>query len=391
MDERVVAAIRRLATDPDVLAGAAEKLEAALYEEESGLAQHQQDLLSRLEKVQLDSKRWLERYNNNEIDRDEFEILRDAQRSERERLKAELADVQQRAENRTDREARLQLALRMLRKFSIWDSMDVYERRALASYVIQELVFHPQDRLVEVHLRLILSEPEVFQAPIRGRGGRKSTGLSSLSATELTTAYYLAQGCEEKEIASKRNVSADTIYMHKRRLLKCVGAADLPEALKMVAPIVESRKDELLLDKDRSRSFRDRFSNHEIKILKLLAQGKTKREIGKSTERSAATIAKQVQRIYEKLCVHTAREAIRKAQARHLIEGSSVWSERPTPKQMAVLKGLGAGCSQLAAAKRLRITYAALKERVKCMFRKFGVNRISDLLVLARERGWLED
>jgi DNA-binding NarL/FixJ family response regulator len=63
----------------------------------------------------------------------------------------------------------------------------------------------------------------------------------------------------------------------------------------------------------------------------------------------------------------------------------------PTLKEMETLKAINCGCKQRIAAKRMGISLAALKQRLKGMFHRYRCNRISQLLCHAREKGWIDD
>jgi len=390
VDDRVVEEVKSLATSPDVLESAKEMLETRLYELEYELQKKDEELraeLARLERATVDL---FHRHSRGDIDDEELRIIRDSLRRQRESRTSELASVGEHEKHRVSFEMRFEEGMHRLRSFGVWENLELHEKRIVLEQLVEDLTLYPQDRVVDVKLKLIVSEPVEFEAPVRGELGRHSTGLSSLSATELTTAYYLQLGYSEQEIAAKRGAMLDTIRAHRTRILGCTAADDLASALKALESVMESRKDELLL-RDLEPPERERkLSKMELSILRHSAAGMCKREIAQKLTRSPYTVAKHMQRIYEKLRVHNRSQAIRRARALHLIEGPASVSDTPTRLQMDVLRELAAGHSQVEAARRLRISVAAVKERVKCMFKKFGVNRVSGLLRISKERGWLE-
>jgi len=390
VDERIVDAIRRVATAPDVLEGAAETLELYLFKQADDFAQKTDELTAKQAALQETFGKTLRLYHDGKLDEEEFALAQDSYRGERDRLQIELDEARRNSENTEGAQARFETGLQMLRRFSFWDAAQTHEKQAMAFEIIEGLTFHPEDREVRIELKLIVGREEIFALPTHGRRRDDSTGLSSLSPTELTTGLYYLDGHGERQIADKRDMLVDTIYLHKARIIKCTGAPDLHEALKALAPVVEERKSELLIERRRPRGLAAMFSKSDTDILSCLARGMSKPEIARARSRSPFTVAKQVSRIYGKLRVHNARQALRKARILRLIDGAAPWSDRPTARQLVVLQELHTGCSQPVAAKRLRMTLAALKERIRCMFHKFGVNRIADLLRLARERGWLE-
>lgn len=268
---------------------------------------------------------------------------------------------------------------------------DLKEKKTFASYVVESLTFEPDSgRWVDVRLRLILGEEEVLRVPRRGRGGRGSTGLDTLSRAELTTAWYYIHGYSEMEMAKDRDVMVTSVRDHRGSLIRRTGATSLEEALAMVAPLVEARIDELLVGQRRGPRFADIFTNAQLNVLSLLSERLSTRQIAERMGRTQSTIGGHLARLYRKLGVGKAADAVREAQRRHLIGGPTPWSSCPTRRQLDVLKRLALGDSQPQTAVHLGISLSAVKERMKCMFGKFGVKTQAHLLALARERGWLQ-
>lgn len=390
IEHEVVAHMGQLARNPAVLAVSKERIQEALDAEELVIEAEEHRIRLAIESNESERIELLGQLRRKKIHEDDYELIRADISREREQRESELKEIQKRAEYRTAREQQLKMALKMLRRFSVWESMNLDRRRAVASYLIEELVVEPKERLAEVSLKLILSDPVTFEVPFRGCGGKRKTGMLSISAAELTTAYYLRRDYSEQEIARRRGVSVDTIYVHKARLLRRAQTDDLPTALKLVEPLLESRQGELLIGRRRGKSFKDQFSAIEKQLLVCIAKEMSSREIAETGHKSIATVEKQRRKVYEKLGVHNAEDALRKAAIRGIIDLPDR-RNLPTSKQMDVLRALNTGCSQAQAAKQLKISLPALKERLQCMYAKFGVNRAEDLLKLARERGWLDE
>ena len=221
----------------------------------------------------------------------------------------------------------------------IWDDMDPGEKRAFSEHIIEELSFEPEclatgSVWVKVTVKLILREAETFRIPTRGRGGRDSEGLDSLSPAELTQAYYYMNGCSDADIAHEREVSIKTVKHHKKSLIRRTGASTLKEALDLVAPLVEARKDELTLGRRSGIHYRHYFNPSQIQTLKLLAQRLSVEEIAERTGKTRCGAYGYIQNLYTKLGVHCAKDAVTQAQRLHLIDGPTPWSDHPTPGRL---------------------------------------------------------
>lgn len=105
----------------------------------------------------------------------------------------------------------------------------------------------------------------------------------------MTQAYYYINGYSDRDIVKERDLCASTVCGHKKSLIRRTGAATLEEALELVAPLVEARKDELCIGQRRGRHYREHFNESQIDVLKLLAQRLSVRDIAQKTDRSEKT------------------------------------------------------------------------------------------------------
>lgn len=399
VEKRIVQSIQKLAERKDLLEIAAGKIADIVDSEHGHLERERERLQAEMARKQEDLVRWCERWNQSSGNGDAadedanakvFNLYKDRLIRDISELESRLVGIEDQDRYRQARAVQLEQAMDILRCFpKVWDEMDLHEKRTFGSYVIEELSFEPDGNWVDVHLKLILTDPEVHRVPVRGRGGRNATGLDALSRTELTLAYYCIQGCTDEEIAADRDVALPTVKYQKALLLKRCGTKDLAEALSLVSPIVEARKEELLIGRRCGLHYKEHFTPLQIEVLRHLAQGFRTREIGRRIGRTQKAVCGVLNHLYLKLDCHCARDAVAAAQRLHLIAGPNEWSYRPTEKQLAVLKELAAGANQPQAARNLGISLAAVKERMKCMFKKFGLHSLADLLVMANERGWL--
>lgn len=403
VENRVVECIRELAEDAAFLDAAAERA-GALVNEEALRAEGEQTRLQReLSKAEASLVRWCERFNSISLDDDQredsdalvYSIYRDKLTAGIVRLKERLSHLEESEEKRQSRAAQLEHAVGLLRQFPVlWAAMDLGEKRALAAHVIDELAFEPESassfRWVSVRLKLILRDPVILRVPTRGRGGRESVGLDSLSRAELTAAYYYLRGYNDQQIAQDRDVCLRAVRCHKASLVRRTGAGDLAEALEMVAPLVEARQEELQLGRRRGRHFREHFTDDQLRVLQSLSEGASVKQMAVQLGKSNRAIHGALYRIYGKLGVHSAKEAVAEARRRRLVSGTGGLPDRPTEKQLVVLRQLCDGGSQARAAANLGLPLSSLKTRLRCMYNRFGVRSQAALLDLARERGWVE-
>jgi len=389
----IVDCLRRIAARREFLDLANEEVSRLVDEEGSSLKMREKNLLSELEAKNSEILNWCRLFNDGQTDRTTYERYKSKLEEDEAELSTQLADVQEQMKHRKAREDILVRGAQMLSRFSqVWDSLELSEKRAFASYVIDgPITFRPLPNRVEVTLKPIPSdEAQSFIVYRRGRGGRGSVGLESLSLSELTTAYYFLQGLDENGISKARDISIDAIRGYRASLIKRAEAGSLEEALQRVAPMVAERESELLIGKRwNSRHFRREFTEMHKQILELKARGLTNREVAKKLGTSPESIASVIRRIFWKLDVNSMKDAVAAAREIHIIPGPTIWSEKPTQKQMDVLVLLDRGLSQPEIAKALGIKLCAVKERVRCMFDKFGPRTVNELLKLAGEKGWI--
>ena len=396
VEKRVLESIERLSQRKELVNLATEKSASLIDSILGNLEKDKIQYQSQLEEKKEELVRWCERFNKEDSDdsKDEmvFRIYKERILKDISECESRLSEIADRKFERHNREIRLKQAVSMLARFSeLWENgLSLDEKKCFASYVIDSLTLEADGNWVILRLQLILGEEETDRIPIRGQGGRNAVGLEALTPAELTLAYYYLEGYAEKEVAEARQVSIQNIRLQKMMLLKRTGAEGLDEALEIVAPIVELRKDELLIGRRIGPSHKDKFTPLQIRHLELLAAGLCNYEIAKTTGRTESAVRSVIVALYRKLNAHSASEAIKSARERHLISGTSEWSDRLTSKQMDVLTLLADGKSQPEIAKELGLTLGCIKERSKCMLQKFGFHSKPELLAHARLRGWLK-
>lgn len=391
VEGKILDAIRSLALRPESMAVAEDELRRLVDEQDGDLEAQERKLRSQLTRNESEFVSARRDYSGGELTRVEYEAIRNDLREGREVLERQIAELCEQIRQRKGREEKFRLAAEALKDFDgVWESLELDEKRAFADYLIEHLRFSFDDTTVQVALKLVFTDEQVLSFPSRGRGGRTSTGLDTLSVAELTTAHFLLQGHSQKEIAEIRGVHLDSVREYVRFLVRRTGASSLDEALEIVRPVVEERKDELMLDRRRGRRFEEIFTPRQIQILELTAQGLKMHEIGQLLGIDKFTVGHHRRTIYQKLGVHRAQDALRLARERGLISGANEWSDKPTPEQMELLRELARGGTQQEVADRLEITLNAVKSRLKRMSAKFRKEKTADLVELAAQKGWLD-
>lgn len=385
---RIVEAIGELAADQSLLRMASTKLTGIINNETDHIEKQRQTLADQLANYEQQLTRWCALFAEGKMESDTFT---DYERIIKENIASHTTRIRELENIGTQHQCRaviFERALEMLRQFpSVWKSMDMDEKRTLASYIIDELSMERDGIWVNIRVKFILGREAFLRVPIRGRGAR-GEGLESLSRAHLTLANYYLHGWNDHQIAEDKDVSIRTIRMQKSELIKSTGTTSLEEALDAVAYLVNERQEELTFGRRLENPAKRRFTQRQVATLKLLAQHLTVREIAERMGCSVSGL--HVDRLYEKLGSQNRKQALVAARKLHLIDYVTVDSDRPTSKQLDVLNELVRGATQPMAAQSLSITLSAVKERMRCMFRRYGVGCEDDLLALARERRWIE-
>ena len=401
IEKSIVESIAELARHRELIDRAAGSVDEIANDSLNELRKERVRLTSRIEATKKDLLRWCERWNAEKPaagDGEEesggndmvFELYKD-------KLLDEIADDERRLREIRDQErsgqarvAETERALAVLERFDeLWENMDSSERRTFAGYVIEELTVRPDGNWADVNISLLLGEPVAHRVLRRGRYDKDSTGIEALTRGDITLLDYFMEGFSESEIAEDRRVAIQTVRGQKYRLMKRLGVESIGEALELGEPIVAVRKEEVRRGLRRGQHFTDAFTPAQVRHLELIASGASSSEIAGTIGISVRSVHGNATRLYRKLGVHSAGEAVAEARRRKLIPGNQPWSSRPTPKQTAVLIRLAKGFSQPEVARDLDISLSAVKERVKCMFAKLGVRTRVELLALASERRWV--
>lgn len=354
--------------------------------EDDALASREKLLSDDLARNKGEFIRWARSFSRGEITKDEFDAYNTELQKERSYLDSELETTRQRIAHRQVREIRIEMATKALSRFNdIWQALGTDEKRSLADNIIDYVTLGFDTDHVTASMKLILGDVHTLRIPRR----RQAYGLEALSASELETAHLLAQSFSPSKISRMRRVSIRTVYKHRKRLVELSGADDLAGAIDVFRLTVDITAGATAQITPESSTFATHFTDRQIQFLKLLADVVTNRSLAAEMGVCITTAADLRRTVFAKLGASSRQEALNAARQRHIIAGTSIWSHRLTLNQLVVLTELVSGLSQPAVAQKLGLSLSAVKERVRCMFRKLGVCCVADLIAHAQKDGWI--
>lgn len=182
----------------------------------------------------------------------------------------------------------------------------------------EKMELHSQFNTAEVALREIQKNPTHTDLILLDLDLPGMTGIEALSIFQDykpdIKIIILTQSDRAKDILSCIAAGANGY------LLKCASTTKINEAIKTVIrgyasvdPLVAKFMMESLQSRLPKSITTTPLSDRELQVLKLLSEGKTKKEISSELSISAFTVATHVRHIYEKFNVFNAPEAIGKA------------------------------------------------------------------------------
>lgn len=224
---------------------------------------------------------------------------RDTYRAEKAELEAELSSVKADIERALSQQRHAAPAAEALRGLAqLWDAMDISKRIQLIECLVEDVTLEPTQTHVLLTLKLIFSEPVSYQIYVH-RKSCKSKTLDGATAAQLTTAYYILQGLCMAQIAKIEGTGLGNLYTHKAALLRRAGTKDVDAMLRMVAPVVEERKHELLLGARGKPERRRPLTQMEERVVRLIASGVTRSKIMESLDISRQAFRTITTRIYD--------------------------------------------------------------------------------------------
>ena len=387
VEEWAVQSLAEASAAPETFRAVSSDIGKIIAEQDENLVQHEMTLAAKLEANRKEFVDWARKRSRGELTEWQFDSYKDDLRRNRDELECALKTVRRQLEHKLAREVRVQAACSLLGRFrEIWDSSNLAEKRELARELVDDLTVVYEGEHVQMKLRSALgTEHSCCIRPT----GNPITGISALNQTQLISVYYLAAGKSCSEIAHIRNMRLRTIYGHQARLLELAETAGLNAALKLAAPMVAARIDQQIIESDLEFKRSVSIGEMELQLMNLLSRKLTLVRAASEMHIKPSRAATLRQEVYTKLGVHSLGEALASLRRRHLIAGTSTWSDVLTDNQMAVLRLLAAGNSQSEIARKLKISLPAVKERIRCMFDKFGVRPVAALLNFASSRGWV--
>jgi DNA-binding NarL/FixJ family response regulator len=183
-----------------------------------------------------------------------------------------------------------------------------------------------EDRLLAEHIAM--SRPGALRQP--EEPAEWTTGEHDLLADSAAAAgaiSLLFSEANEGELASlMRLVAQGEIAMASRLARQILGARVAPEKPKpapVVIKAVRTRKAASSAGPDRSQAL---LSPRERKVLRMVSQGLSNRQIAETSHRSLHTVDTQVKNIYRKLAVKSRAQAVREGMQRGLLDQETAGS-----------------------------------------------------------------
>lgn len=184
-----------------------------------------------------------------------------------------------------------------------------------------------EDRLLAEHIAT--SRPGTFpqqpEEPVEWTTGEHD--LLADSAAAASAISLLFSEANEGELASlMRLVAQGEIAMASRLARQILGSRAVPEKPKpapVVIKAVRTRKASSSAGPDRSQAL---LSPRERKVLRMVSQGLSNRQIAETSHRSLHTVDTQVKNIYRKLAVKSRAQAVREGMQRGLLDQETAGS-----------------------------------------------------------------
>lgn len=326
-----------------------------------------------------------------DITRSEFIQQKQTISGQKSRLESRLAEIHAQQKQQLRSIKKLRRVLDLLKQPSgLWRGLAPQEQHSIVSNLIEYAILDRSTFHVTLRLKLLFSEELNVKLLTRCSLVNKLKGVSGLNLDMLTTAYYLLEGVGVNEIARLRGMKLCKAINHRREILKRAGTRDLHKALTLVVPFVQLRRDDLLLG-DKSNEWRDmEITPVEIKYMQLLAKQLSKLQIARELHLSE----KQSYLLWWEICSKLGAEnnvaALNIALDRGYIDGPAVWNNELKLADQRILQALIIGGRLAEAAKRLGMNYSTLHNRVRYLCIKYQVKGAEELVVLAREKGWVQ-
>lgn len=247
----------------------------------------QQRLQADVERIQREFYEDAANLAEGTITTEEYAQRRTQQAAQKEATEAQLRSIQKALNSNKIRRKKMSDAMAVLEQLpSHWDRLTRGEQTALLGTLIEDLSVHPVEDGVNMTLKLVMQESEMFVLPRPRPETHKVGGAEQIGLSELTTAYYFTQGYSKNEAAKIRNLGPRTITAHLRRICLQTQAETLEQALVMLAPVLEIRKDELYIGR-RVPTAPYEMTNRELKpeeiyLLELVRSGLSHRQVARS-------------------------------------------------------------------------------------------------------------
>lgn len=383
VDRWVCKCIRDTFASPELQALSISELRRIQDEESGGLEAAYSQAQADSKRIVEESRNWDKLYSSGAVDDATYKLYAEELARESEQLQKKIAGIVKQLERGGAKQARLESAIEILNRFDdAFEALDRDEKLGLAWSVIEELVFQPQDEHVNIHLNLICGSKYSLQLPLLGSLAKKPIRLT---ADALTTAYCLLQGYSIFEVAEMRNISRHQVGCYIRSIMKATRSYERSEALRRVEPMIEERRQQLLIGHIPPAN---ELNEAEIELLRTLTD-KSQQQAADKLGYDILKVERMLKRIYKKLEVTTTREVLAICLERGLVDHIMGRGKRPTNNELAYLRDIAIEKPRRQMAAERGIQQRCIKTRFSKMYRKYGVKGVDALLKLFRERGWL--
>lgn len=246
VESRLQKAILQSAAAQAAAARAAARLKQESDEHEQGLRRTIRRLSDRLARNHDDICLWAGRMGDAACDQEEVESELAWLADERRKTEDELTRAKADAKRWKSRETKCKLAMAVAANLvRLWDRATVEEKRELIRRLIESLTCEPTDTGVTVHLGFVSGDTTDIRFYVRAKTPARSGDLWAIGPSLLTTAYYLQQGMNAREIAQARGIGVGVVWSHTWALKKLTRCSSLADTITALTPVIEARIDEL--------------------------------------------------------------------------------------------------------------------------------------------------
>jgi DNA-binding NarL/FixJ family response regulator len=278
----------------------------------------------------------------------------------------------------------------------IWESLTQTDRRTLlllADMTIRKVaetegvaITSIQSRLERINKKIDVQGVDEARAwsllHVYGEDVRVKGALSKLRGKDLAILVALAQGKTQKEVGDDISRSKSTMSWKVGKICEELGVESLHEALSLVY-------DSGLTERPEPQQ-RLILNDRRIRILQLIREGKTRREIGAELDIKEGSVTDNIQEIFQALGVNNRTYALKTAEERGILKESDTLPlnllEQLSSQEKQIFEVLSYSLNITEAAATLGLNPSTISSyHLKNICTKLGVENTTQLLVLAKK------